>query len=80
MYIAYSLYSLHVDPPNVTAPNLECFEGCCSLPIITVTTDSDDVYLVCNVLDSHDTSLSIRWYNGDTMAEGINNKEVLCAS
>jgi len=65
---------IFLDPPTVTAPKLKCVEGCCLLPIITVTTNNNDLYLVCNVSNPHDT---IVWYNGDTVAKGTNNEEVI---
>jgi len=65
---------IFLDPPAVTAPKLKCFEDCCLLPVITVTTDNNDLYLMCNVSDSQD--VTILWYNGETVAKGINNEEV----
>ena len=69
------LCDIFLEPPTVTAPKLNCHEGCCSLPITTVTTDSNDVYLICNTTDPQDTIL---WYNGNTPAKGTNNEEVIC--
>ena len=68
------MYHIFLDPPTVTAPKLKCVEGCCLLPIITVSTNNNDLYLVCNVSNLHDT---IVWHNGDTVAKGTNYEEVI---
>jgi len=64
-----------LDPPNITAPGLLCTEGCCELPIMTVYSDSDNVYQVCNT-SLNPLGTTIKWCDGGTPAEKGNNKQV----
>ena len=73
--MCYAYIYIILDPPVVTAPGLLCEEGCCQLPIMTVYSDSDNIYQICNT-SSNPRSTTILWYDDGTPAEGVNYEQV----
>ena len=65
-----------LDPPIITAPGLLCTEGCCQLPIMTVYSNANDVYQVCNTSFNPPDTTNILWYDDGTPAKGVNDEQV----